>query len=313
VHALTVARRLADRGAEPVIVNTATFGTSALVSMAVRPEGCGFILRLGRLEISSRELAGAWLRRTPPIEVDPAVRDDEARRFCSDEHIEVLLGLAYQLPNVINAPGADRAANRKPLQLAMAREVGLRVPPTLISNDAQEIREFVATCAQGVVFKILSTTRFQFTETRVFDPRAHPALLGAARYAPTIFQARVAPQEHLRVTVVDDEIFVAAIRTTAPEALWDWRLDRDCAITEGSLAADDANRVRTLLRRLGLRYGALDLIVDDEGESWFLEVNPGGQFLFAEIHAGLPISDALARSLLRPAADPAQASPAVGQ
>jgi hypothetical protein len=53
-----------------------------------------------------------------------------------------------------------------------------------------------------------------------------------------------------------------------------------------------------LMRRLGLRYGALDFIVDRDGTAFFLENNPGGQFLFAEIHANLPISAAIADALI---------------
>ena len=53
-----------------------------------------------------------------------------------------------------------------------------------------------------------------------------------------------------------------------------------------------------LCRSLGLRYGAADLILSTEGEYVFLEVNPGGQFLFVEIQAGVPISDAIADALV---------------
>ena len=48
---------------------------------------------------------------------------------------------------------------------------------------------------------------------------------------------------------------------------------------------------------MGLRYAALDFIVDAEGEAWFLTSDPGGEFLSAEIQAGLPISDAVAGAL----------------
>ncbi len=34
--------------------------------------------------------------------------------------------------------------------------------------------------------------------------------------------------------------------------------------------------------RLGLCYGALDLVEDLDGVFWFLEINPSGQFLFVE-------------------------------
>ena len=52
------------------------------------------------------------------------------------------------------------------------------------------------------------------------------------------------------------------------------------------------------MRALGLRYGAIDMILDQNGEYYFLECNPGGQFLFVEIQTQQPISLALASALM---------------
>ena len=52
------------------------------------------------------------------------------------------------------------------------------------------------------------------------------------------------------------------------------------------------------MQSLGLVYGAIDLIVTPSGEYVFLEINPAGQFLWAESAAGLPLLDALATMLI---------------
>jgi hypothetical protein len=54
-----------------------------------------------------------------------------------------------------------------------------------------------------------------------------------------------------------------------------------------------------LLEELGLRYGALDFRRRDDGAWSFLEVNPGGQWLFVEERTGQPITAALASLLAR--------------
>jgi glutathione synthase/RimK-type ligase-like ATP-grasp enzyme len=297
IHGLTVARRLVDEGADPIIVNTASLARDWRSNFELNGKGSRFMLANEGSVIDFDDLTGVWLRRTPQIKVDDAVAQEEIRRFCVGEFAELFEGASHQFTNVINHPSADRRANRKVLQLAAAREVGFKVPETLISNDANRIRDFIDNCPSGVVFKILSNTRFQFTESRPFL-REHLPLLRAAQLAPTIFQARVTPREHLRVTAVDGELFVASIKSERPEAICDWRLDHSCTISRGTLRPEDAERVRALQSRFGLRYGALDLIVDQDGDAWFLENNPGGQFLFVEIHAKLPISNAIARALL---------------
>ncbi|WP_329091666.1 hypothetical protein [Streptosporangium sp. NBC_01469] len=51
------------------------------------------------------------------------------------------------------------------------------------------------------------------------------------------------------------------------------------------------------MRDLGLRFGALNFVVDHEGRYWFLEVNPCGQWDWNQAATGLPISDAIADEL----------------
>ena len=52
-----------------------------------------------------------------------------------------------------------------------------------------------------------------------------------------------------------------------------------------------------LVRRLGLRYGAIDLILTPEGDYVFLEINPNGQWQWIEEPTGLPITSALCDEL----------------
>jgi hypothetical protein len=44
------------------------------------------------------------------------------------------------------------------------------------------------------------------------------------------------------------------------------------------------------VERLGLCYGAIDLILTPDGRYVFLEINPNGQYLWIEHETGLPIS-----------------------
>ena len=65
-----------------------------------------------------------------------------------------------------------------------------------------------------------------------------------------------------------------------------------------------ADRLRELMARLGIVYGAFDLRRTPDGDHVFLEVNTAGEFLFVEERTGMPITDAVASWL----ADPVPAS-----
>jgi hypothetical protein len=55
--------------------------------------------------------------------------------------------------------------------------------------------------------------------------------------------------------------------------------------------------ILALQQRFGLSFGAYDFKCDGAGTPYFLEVNPSGQWLFAETATQHPIAEALARHL----------------
>jgi glutathione synthase/RimK-type ligase-like ATP-grasp enzyme len=54
----------------------------------------------------------------------------------------------------------------------------------------------------------------------------------------------------------------------------------------------------SLVKRLGLCYGTIDLVLTPDDRYVFLEINPNGQFLWIEQLTGLPISDAICDLLM---------------
>jgi hypothetical protein len=80
--------------------------------------------------------------------------------------------------------------------------------------------------------------------------------------------------------------YACELTTTIPEADVDWRIDLTSRWEQHDLPASIGNQLKTLLSALNLHYGCIDLRRQPDGEYRFLEVNPSGQFLFAEIDTG---------------------------
>ena len=53
-----------------------------------------------------------------------------------------------------------------------------------------------------------------------------------------------------------------------------------------------------LVDRLGLRYGAIDLVHTTDGRYCFLEINPNGEWLWLQDALGWPIAHRIAAELL---------------
>jgi glutathione synthase/RimK-type ligase-like ATP-grasp enzyme len=98
----------------------------------------------------------------------------------------------------------------------------------------------------------------------------------------------------LRITVVGDQLYAAEIDARRTSYPFDMRMViGEAPVEVVELPSAVREKILCLMRELGLVYGAIDMRRTTDGEFFFLEVNPAGQWLFVEQRTGLPISKAL--------------------
>jgi glutathione synthase/RimK-type ligase-like ATP-grasp enzyme len=125
------------------------------------------------------------------------------------------------------------------------------------------------------------------------------AQAGSIAHAPVIFQKHVPAVADLRVTAIGGEFYAAATDVRDAEYPQDVRMNLDAKYAAHELPPETTAKLRELMNRLGLVYGAIDLRLTPEGRYVFLEINPAGQFLYIEHATGQPIAAALADALLK--------------
>ncbi len=300
IHALTVVKRLEVLGAKVMLIDTGHYPGQCVLSQHLSEHDFSYELRIADCVIASDALAGVWWRRPNAYAAAMPFRESLIRKFVADECRDAFEGWLHGLGDiVINRVSADDAASRKPYQLQAARIVGLRVPDTLITNSPTDARSFIDVHANSaVVFKSLSGSSWQTVETRRLTEDAE-RMMDAVALAPVIFQHEIHDKLDIRVNVIDENVFAASIHTSHPSARLDWRLDAAARCYQHELPDAVSAKLIELLKLLGLRFGAVDLVLS-AGEYTFLEINPSGQWLFVEILTGQEISWAIARALLSP-------------
>jgi len=190
----------------------------------------------------------------------------------------------------------------RPRQLTAAAACGFQVPPTLFTNNAFSVLQ-EESLPNTLIYKthnffvfpldgVLFTSRTAKSEVNL---RAHNVAV-----APGIYQPFIEKSHELRITVVGQRVYPARVNSQEREATRiDWREDQDENMFEATtLEASFEQKLLELQKCLGLRFGVYDFIVDTAGVSWFLEVNPVGQYLWLERRLGLPVSAGLALELL---------------
>ena len=286
-HAQVIERLLQARGVPVFIGDVTEFSSGARLSQ----HGGG--TRWTRADGTTAQLDAAravWCRRYFTPNFDPALRDGGDRDFVRRQWSELLWGTVCALGvPLVSDPYAQQAAS-KPRQLALAHAAGLRVPDTLISNDADAVLAFVDRHHGRVIHKTLAAANDQLLFTKRWTA-ADAEALATLDLAPMIFQEQIDGNREVRVTLVGERVFAAEFPVGAQA---DGRLDVDVAFRPIALPREIRRQLLALMDALQLRYATVDLRIDAVGEFVFLELNPQGQFLYMEIKTGMPVSAAVA-------------------
>ena len=305
-----VTRAVEERGGRTFRLDTDRFPTE--VRLAARYGGGGaerVTLASAEGELDLAEVTAIWHRRLQVAGRLPPEMDAQLRAASAGESRAALLGVLAGLTAFrVDPEAAIRRAEQKPLQLRVARELGLEVPRTLVTNDPGAVRDFYASCAGGMVTKMLSSFavydaagREHVVFTNPVGPEDLEDLTGLS-LCPMTFQERVEKRLELRATVVGRRVFTASIDSQASaRAAHDWRRDGVALVDEWrpyDLPPEAERPLLALTDYFGLNYGAADFILTPDGRHVFLELNPSGEFFWLEHGAGLGISGALADVLL---------------
>ncbi|MDQ8755939.1 hypothetical protein RCO27_06825 [Sphingosinicella sp. LHD-64] len=181
--------------------------------------------------------------------------------------------------------------SNKVSQLRAAIDVGLKIPPTLISCDSRDIREFVASArGRGVILKSFAPALWENShggKVAAMTAEVNKEVLAndiALTSSPAIYQHLIPKSYEIRVTIFGSHATFVKLDSQHDDiSSLDWRMGGSDLPIE-PMAPDERLReaCARVMERLNLAFGCFDFIVDKEGQTVFLEVNPAGQFLWME-------------------------------
>jgi glutathione synthase/RimK-type ligase-like ATP-grasp enzyme len=234
-----------------------------------------------------------WVRRPDLPVLNPRVSDAD-RKFAELEYrsfYNCIMYLLELLPvRVVNKFSASRFINNKAVQLRLARNCGLRIPKTLMSNAPQAINNFFVNNPNRAIFKTFTPHGWQretlggmaLTETFELTHEQLPED-EILTYAPGIYQQMVVKQFDVRMVLMGKQVYSFALQT--PRKALDWRGDTALGKVKVETIATPFEVERGMLafaESSGISFGSADFAVDMYGQWWFLEINEEGQFLWLD-------------------------------
>ncbi len=271
-----------------------------------------YVLGLPAIHIDGRwhepdQFRHVWYRR--PERLRDGTSDDLPEgRYVLDEWSEALEGFFAHIAvkRWMNHPSGNAAASRKLEQLTVARSIGLQVPATLVTQNASKLRQFydehsgkliVKPMSGGYVARPDNQQDSLIYTNRVLDE--HLIELGDLPACPTLFQEYVEKRYDVRITVVDQDVH--AVQLLADEGgvqRCDIRRNNMSDVLHRmiSLPQGIEHRLRNLVDHYGLRFAAIDMVVDRDDNWYFLEVNPNGQWAWLDLVGATDITSSFVKS-----------------
>jgi glutathione synthase/RimK-type ligase-like ATP-grasp enzyme len=182
----------------------------------------------------------------------------------------------------------------KLVQAAAANRLGIQTPKTVVVSERSQIP---VALGQEFVVKPLGSSSYSGSdgiEQVVWTQNVSrdSALLDLLPAAPFILQARLKAERHLRVVTVSEQAW--ACELAADGLPLDWR--RDEAAHDSFLPTLEPEVERKALQlsaALGLGYSSQDWITTKDG-SFFIDLNPAGQWMFLPQEISSAITEAIA-------------------
>ncbi|MBP6996812.1 MAG: hypothetical protein KBB39_11800 [Phycicoccus sp.] len=248
----------------------------AALRIDMRGPDLAAVLRTGDAVIDLDHLSGIYCRPLGPA--DPGQGRAGAIAAALHDWLD-----ATAVP-CFNRPEAMRSNASKPYQAQLITAFGLATPPTLVTNDPELVRAFVAQ-HDRVIYKSVSGVR---SIVRELDAAALRRL-DRLPDLPVQFQAYVEGVD-VRVHVVGDRIYADRIVTPA--------VDYRYAASDGLPSSHEPITLEPALAQtcievsagLGLPLAGIDLRITPAGDAVCFEVNPMPAFSWFEGESGLPIA-----------------------
>lgn len=266
------------------------------------------------IECLGSQITAIWERRAMIPKTLPFVHQQQEINTHNIEEAHGFLSfLRYYMKDVYSIGGIvnDRYSDSKMLQTLIASKLGMKVPETCFSNDANSIRKFAST------HSVLSLKPISENSVYVNDEYEYAFYTRKVNASDILSQPDVALEQtvsylqeyidkayELRITVIGNDIIPCKIDSQLQSdetGKVDWRQGYNFNLKHEiiEIPTSVSNFCKNYLKTLHLNFGCFDFIVTPTGEYVFVECNPNGQWLWIELETGYDISKVIAYNLCK--------------
>lgn len=272
-------------------------------------------------KINSAGIKSYWYRRgtkkefatqqTIPVSLKPELKK-VLSSYLDEMNIVFTDFLFFIFQNVPNRIGdIDKAVNNKLIHLSIAQQLGIQIPATLICNTRTAVENFRR--SKSIISKTASDGFFyeepdDSTNTTgtygLYANRISNAGLKKIpdSFFPSLIQENIAKKFELRIFYLKGEFYSMAIFSQRnKKTMVDFRKydeDQPNYTVPFDLPVSIRSKLKKFMQTVQLDSGSIDMIYGEDGNYYFLEVNPAGQFEMVSYPCNYKLEKIIAKTLL---------------
>jgi len=213
--------------------------------------------------------------------------------------------LFYVLDDKTWFPHYSKVEVNKLEMLNKAKEAGLKTPVSIVTNSKSELLRFKSKTGRVVCKPIRQISYYVFGKytyspytTEMDDDKIEEL---PDFFFPSLFQGRVDSEYEIRCFYLDGKIYASAIMANAEEKDVDIKLSFNAKSTKWvnyRLPDEIREKILFFMNSVGLNTGSMDVLKSVDGQYYFIEVNPVGQYFAPSVNCNLHIEKKIAEWLI---------------
>jgi ATP-GRASP peptide maturase of grasp-with-spasm system len=190
--------------------------------------------------------------------------------------------------------------------LDIARNIGLQIPKTIITTEREKLKLFLLENNHSVITKPIAEAMNVCLENTALglSTKKVDTVRGLNRnFSPSLFQEYIEKEIELRIFYIMGKCYSMAIfsqsnpQTQVDFRAYDWENPNRYIPYQIPVSLEE--RIDIFMKKLELNTGSIDIIKSAiNGEYYFLEVNPSGQFGMTAFPCNYPLHKIVAQNLI---------------
>lgn len=180
-----------------------------------------------------KEFNSVWFRRTKLPEIETSNKGQELFLLADFETLFENIFILINSKRWLSNPGFVYRAENKIYQLKIAKKLGFKIPSTIVTNNHNELEDFIILNNEDVIIKPIRQGRINLEDgvKTIFTNQIDKTIIeNLTQYdlTPCIVQTHISKEYELRITIVGDKVFSAKVNSQENKnTLTDWRKEKN--------------------------------------------------------------------------------------